>query len=257
MLALMLTLATVRPAAAEDPVQAWVHSVAPPAASIALVQSLPSELGPVPKGLAARLSAHSRHALSTRASELLEAAKTSCQTESKIRFVQDIMPADNPVAVSFLESTIQVISTFCVEAGTAAKALAIYRTKAFRTQVLPLVSDFSTQGDRTCIQTRSVLGGLLAPTSFCHQSTTHEGPDFHGVVGWLTHNAGGSDHQSLYYRHYVVLFVDRPGGGVAGFRGVVTRSGDLNALQRSLIETSSGKALRRLQDNLTQAISNP
>jgi hypothetical protein len=257
MIALILPLLLSLPATAGDALQQWVQGIHAPASSIALAQQLPGAPGPIPPAVPTALSNYTRRTLSTQASAKLAAAHDGCIADTTITYVQDEVQSADPVSAHFFASAIHMESTFCLNRGTAAEALAIFRTSAFRTSALPLVTSFTSDGTRSCLGTEAALGGALAPTGFCSQTAVYSGPEFHGVVGWLTENTGGADSQALYYRHYVIVFVDRPGGGVAGFRGVVTRSKDLNMLQRALVQMSAGQAHDLMQEKLEAALSGP
>jgi hypothetical protein len=239
--ALLLLLLPAQ-AHASEALRLWVESVTPPAASIALAQTLPTGPTQVPASVPLSLSEHTRTTLAAHAGTKIQAAKTACTSGTDIDFVQATLQSDDPTAAHFFDSTIHMESIFCLDKGSAAQALNIFRSAEFRISSLPLVIGFEAQGSQTCIRTQSALGGALDPTAICSEATVYSGPDFSAVVGWLTKNTGGSDHQSLFYRHYVIAFVDRPGGGVAGFRGVVTRSKDLGMLQKKVVQASALQA---------------
>jgi len=246
----LLTALLSSTAFADDSLKTWVIGVDPPVESLALAQQLPGAPGAIPPAVPAALTAHSQQALAAQASSMLAKARTTCTPQTTISFVQEALQATDPVSAHYFDSTIHMRSIFCLEAGTAAQALATFRTAAYRISALPLITSFKVDGDQTCVDTRSVLGGAMPPTAICSRTTTHTGVDFHGVVAWLTENTGGPEHQAAYYRHMVVVFIDRPGGGVAGFRGVVTRSKDLGMLQRTLIHATAGKAEEMMQERL-------
>jgi hypothetical protein len=255
MIALIFPLLLSLPATAADALEQWVQGIQAPASSIALAQQLPGAPGPISSAVPTTLSSYTRRTLSAQASAKLAAAQHACAADTTITYVQDALQSADPVSAHFFASAIHMESTFCLNRGTAAEALAIFRSAAFRTSALPLVILFTSDGTRSCLGTEAALGGALAPTGFCSQTTVYSGAEFHGVVGWLTENTGGDDDQAVYYRHYVIAFVDRPGGGVAGFRGVVTRSKDLNMLERSVVQMSAGKAHDLMQEKMEAALS--
>ena len=257
MFMLIFPLILSAPARAGDALQQWVQSIQAPESSIVLAQQLPSPAGPILASVPAALSSFTRRTLSTQASAKLARAREACSADTIITYVQDEVQSADPASAHFFASAIHMESTFCLDRGTAAEALAIFRSTAFRTSALPLVISFTSDGTRSCLGTEAAIGGALAPTGFCSQTTVYSGPEFHGVVGWLTENTGDENSQALYYRHYVIVFVDRPGGGVAGFRGVVTRSKDLNILQRSLVQMSAGQAHDLMQEKLEASLSGP
>ncbi len=242
-------------ASAEESISEWVNSVPATAATLSLLTTLPSDDGPVPAELPAALAAHSRQRLAQRAQSKIESALMQCKVETEAGFVNENMPVQNQISEYVLESTVQIESVFCLDSGTAAEAFEIYRSEAFQIAALPLVTQLRRDGDQMCIQTKPAMGGLLPPASFCHRFQAHTGPDFSGVVGWLTSNRPGPDHQALFFRYYVVVFVDRPDGGVAGFRAAVTRGRDLNTLQRGLIRATADKRHSYLQEHLNTALN--
>ena len=229
------------PASADSALATWISSVAPPDASIALAQTLPDSPAAIDTSVPTTLSAFTRRTLSEEAVTSLEQMLSACKSTADITFVQDEIAAVDPTSAHFFDSAIHMKSTFCIDHGTAAQALATFRSEAFRVNAIPLVISYQNTDGRSCIGTQSAVGGSLSPTAFCSQTSLYKSGDTHGVVGWLTDNTGGSSHQSVYYRHFVIVFKDRPGGGVVGFRGVVTRSKTLGLIQKTLVQTSAGK----------------
>ncbi len=237
----VLLLLLSAPLSADDGLDAWIASVPPPQASIALAQTLPDSPAAIDASVPTTLSAFTRRKLSAQAASSLNQLENDCKSTANVTFVQEEIAASDPVSAHFFDSAIHMRSTFCIDHGTAAQALETFRSEAFRVQAIPLVISYESTQSRSCIGTQSAVGGTLAPTAFCSQTRLYHSGDTHGVVGWLTENTGGDSHQSVYYRHYVIVFKDRPGGGVIGFRGVVTRSKTLGMIQKTLVQTSAGK----------------
>ncbi len=147
-----------------------------------------------------------------------------------------------------------VESVYCLDSGTAAETFKVYTTSDFRINVMPLVDSYSVSGDQMCLSTEA-KAGLLKPTSFCHEIVSFDGPTLWGQAGWLVSNDPSPEIQPLYFRETVVVFVDRPDGGVAGYRGVVTRSRDLGTLQRTVLRTIVGAGHSKVENGLKQRLS--
>jgi len=251
----LLILLLAADARATNDLETWISGSGPPERSIALAQRLPDSPAAIPRSVPDTLSAYTRRTLAAHAVQRLNAAKTDCIASTKTIFAQESIASDDPISAHFFDSAIHMESTFCLEHGTAQEAFNIFRSAEYRTHALPLVVAYEANGDQTCMRTEPALGGTLAPTAFCSQTNVHMGDDFYGVVGWLTENTGGADHQGLFYRHYVIIFIDRPEGGVAGFRGVVTRAKTLGTLHKSVVRISAGKAHDLMRGKLNDALS--
>ena len=252
MISVTLTLLGLTTAHAADDVAPALRAVTPPAAALAVADAYPG--GNLSAGFRNKLADWTRNTLAASAQRYLDAARVSCETQANVSFLDAGTFGTTSEEKDFEGSTFLVESVYCLDSGTAAQTIDIYTSSDFRINVMPMVDSFSITGDQMCLSTEP-KAGLLKPTSFCHQIVPFKGPTSWGMAGWLVSNDPRPEIQPLYFRETVVLFVDRPDGGVAGYRGVVTRSRDLGTLQRTVLRTIVGAGHSKVEAGLKDRLA--
>ena len=239
-------------ALAADDIAAALRQVSAPTAALAMVDGYPG--GTVSAGFRQQLSTWTRTRLAASAQRHLDAARVQCETTAKVSFLEAGTFGATEEERTFEESVFMVESVYCLDSGTAADAARHYSSTAFRVGVMPFVNSFSLSGNQMCLSTEA-KAGLLKATNFCHEIVRFQGPEMWGSAGWLVSNDPDPSLQPLFFRETVVVFVDKPDGGVAGFRGVVTRSRDLGALQRAVLRTTVSGGHTRIESGLRDHVN--
>lgn len=250
-LLLMVLTQFSAPAHAGEIVQ-QLGAVQAPTAVRTVLDSYPG--GALSVSFGQQLTHWTRTHLAASADRHLERAKVDCKTLANVSFVSPGTFGTTEAERDFEKSVFMVESVYCSDTGTAREAAAIYSSRAFRTSAMLLVNGYSLVQDKMCLSTQA-KAGLLKATSFCHRVQQFHGPTIWGLAGWLVENDPSEDIQPLYFRESVILFVDRTDGGVAGFRGVVTRSSDLGTLSRTVLRATVSGGHTRAEAALIERIN--
>jgi hypothetical protein len=229
-----------------------LRGVQAPTAVRTVLDSYPGGALSVPFGQ--QLTHWTRTQMAAAADRHLEQAKIDCKTQANVSFVSPGTFGTTEAERDFEESVFMVESVYCADTGTAKTAASIYSSRTFRTSAMLLVNGYSLAQDKMCLSTLA-KAGLLKATSFCHQVQQFHGPTIWGLAGWLVENDASEDIQALYFRETIILFVDRPDGGVAGFRGVVTRSRDLGTLGRTVLRATVSGGHTRVEAALIERLN--
>ncbi len=214
----------------------WIRSGPTPATAIEQMGQFSHPDGPLSPDYRTRFAVWARQQIATTAQRRIDAGFAGCEPQAAVHFFDPGIVGSQAAQRQFEGSIFLVENIYCLDHGTAADAYRIYNSTEYRTQVMPLVDTFSLTADRLCLRSKA-KAGLIKASAFCHDASQHLGPGFWGLVARLTDTEQDPSLGNVYFRETVVIFADRPDGGVVGFRGVMTRGRELGSIQRPILKT--------------------
>ena len=237
------------------PLLAWADASLDPVRHAAPLPEATRELlrWPAPAGatlspaFAVRFTSRVRDELARFATGAL--AAPTCSPRGGVRFLTPGVAGTTPAEHTFEAGTFIVETVHCLDRGTAEQAAAVYQTPAFRKAVMPGLVSYWRQSQVVCLGSSGVAG-LVGPTEICLDTREHRGAGTVVEHARLKSNGTHPDLQLVFHRESLIVFRDRPGGGVMVVRAVATRSQDLGSVEKALLKRVALSAAAEIGDGL-------
>jgi hypothetical protein len=245
--------------AAEGPgssVAAWVDSLAFDDGAIAEIELFAKEKrSEIESGYARELSEGIRRLMSAGVREALDRITAGERTPFiDVSVVEPGFasagktPPDDSVQREFEKSFVRTefLEFFPDEDTLPRAALAIYTTPDFRQTAMPRIERIWNEGGEVCVEIRGVKLAV-DPVSYCDHIENHHEEGLSVQHTQAVRNAGGSGHQTVYFKESLKVFIRLPDGLVfyylnysrtIGLGGIRTRLalGQIKKSEKNAIE---------------------
>lgn len=206
---------------------------------------------PLSPAFAARFAGRVRDELARFAAGAL--GQPACTPRGGVRFLAPGTIGTTPAEHAFEAGTFIVETVHCLERGTAAAAAAVYQTPEFRKAVMPGLVSYWRQSQVVCLGSSGVAG-LVAPTEICLDVREHRGAGTVVEHARLKSNGTHPDLQPVFHRESLIVFRDRPEGGVMVVRAVATRSQDLGSVEKALLKRVALSSAAEIGEGLAERL---